>query len=338
MKRYFLKVALVLGPLAGILYVTSAGSAGQYIYNGMSDASAVSALDGEYFVAADDEQTVLRVYSRERQGRAVHSVFLAPFLGLPRRGAEVDMEGAARIGERIYWITSHGCNASGEQQPSRQRFFATTGRVTNGVIDVRPVGRPYAGLLDALSRDPRYQAFDLAGAARRMPKMPGALNIEGLAATPDGHLLIGFRNPIPNGRALLAPLLNPVEVIDAGKPARFGDPVLLDLGGLGIRSMEFRNDRYWIVAGSFDGGQSSRFYQWTGGVDGPVPFDLQEADDLNPEAITFFRSAGGDMLWVVSDDGTLKVDGKEAKKLKDPNQRRFRAVGVPLRTNYTAAR
>jgi hypothetical protein len=248
------------------------------------------------------------------------------------------MEGAARIGERIYWITSHGCNASGEQQPSRQRFFATTGRVTNGVIDVRPVGRPYAGLLDVLSRDPRYQAFDLAPAARRMPKMPGALNIEGLAATPDGHLLIGFRNPIPNGRALLAPLLNPAEVIDAGKPARFGDPVLLDLGGLGIRSMEFRNDRYWIVAGSFDGGQSSRFYQWTGGVDEPVPFDLQEADDLNPEAITFFRSAGGDVLWVVSDDGTLIVNGKEAKKLKDPNQRRFRAVGIPLWNGYTAAR
>jgi len=107
---------------------------------------------------------------------------------------------------------------------------------------------------------------------------------------------------------------------------------------LGIRSMEFRNDRYWIVAGSFDGGQSSRFYQWTGGVDGPVPFDLQEADELNPEAITFFRGPGADMLWVVSDDGALKVDGKEAKKLKDPNQRRFRAVGVPLRNNFTAAR
>jgi len=69
MKRFSLKLALVLGPLAGILYVTSAASTGVNVYNGMSDASAVSALDGEYFVVADDEQTVLRVYSRERQGR-----------------------------------------------------------------------------------------------------------------------------------------------------------------------------------------------------------------------------------------------------------------------------
>jgi hypothetical protein len=222
MKQFSMKAALLLGPLVAILYLTSPGSAGQNIYNGMSDASAISTLDGEYFVAADDEQTVLRVYSRERQGRAVHSLYLAQFLGLARRGAEVDMEGAARIEDRIYWISSHGCNASGEQQPSRQRFFATTGRVTNGVFDLRPVGRAYAGLLNDLARDPRYQAFDLASAARRMPKAVDALNIEGLAATPEGHLLIGFRNPIPHGRALLAPLLNPAEVIDAGKPARFG--------------------------------------------------------------------------------------------------------------------
>jgi hypothetical protein len=261
-------------------------------------------------------------------------VFLAPFLGLPRHDAEVDLEGAARMGERIYWISSHGCNAAGEQQPSRRRFFATTGRVTNGVIDVQPVGRAYAGLLDDLTRDPRYQPFDLASATRRTPKMAGALNIEGLAATPDGHLLIGFRNPVPHERALIAPLLNPAEIIDAGKPARFGDPVLLDLGGLGIRSLEFRNDRYWIVAGSFDGSRSSRFYQWAGGQEQPVPFELREADELNPEAIAFFQDSGGDVLWVVSDDGTVKVDGKEAKKLKDPNQRRFRAVGIPLGTRY----
>jgi hypothetical protein len=35
--------------------------------------------------------------------------------------------------------------------------------------------------------------------------MPGGLNIEGLAATPDGQLLIGFRNPLSEGKALLLP-------------------------------------------------------------------------------------------------------------------------------------
>lgn len=338
MKRFLIKSVLLIAPLAGVLYATLPGVAGQNSYSGMSDASAVSALDGEYFVAADDEQTVLRVYSRERQGRPVHSLHLAPFLGLAKRGDEVDLEGAARMGDRIYWISSHGRNASGEQQPSRQRFFATSGRVSGAGIDLRPVGRAYAGLLDDLIADSRYAPFDLAEAARRIPKTPGALNIEGLAATPDGHLLIGFRNPIPHGRALIAPLLNPSEVVDEGKAARFGAPLLLDLGGLGIRSMEYRGDRLWIVAGAFDGGKSSRFFQWTGGVESPVPFELPEVAGLNPEAITFFSAVDGDHLWVVSDDGSVMVNGREAKKLKDPNQRRFRAVGIPLQQSYTAAK
>src|SRR5438094_602992 len=77
----------------------------------------------------------------------------------------------------------------------------------------------------------------------------GALSIEGLASTPDGALLIGFRNPITDdGKALVARLKNPDQVV-AGQPAEFGKPITLDLGGLGIRSMERRGDEYLIVAG-----------------------------------------------------------------------------------------
>jgi hypothetical protein len=47
------------------------------------------------------------------------------------------------------------------------------------------------------------------------------LNIEGLAATPEKKLLIGFRNPIRSQRALLASLENPREVMQ-GKAARYG--------------------------------------------------------------------------------------------------------------------
>jgi hypothetical protein len=338
MKRILLQAAALILPLGAVLYLTQPGAPGEKNYNGMCDASAVAALDGTYFVVADDEQTVLRVYSSLKGGLPVHSLFLAPFLGLPRRGAEVDMEGAARIGDRLYWISSHGRNASGEDQPSRRRFFATSGTVTNGVIDVRPIGRPYENLLQDLIRDPKLAAFDLAGAAKRIPKTPNALNIEGLCATPDGHLLIGFRNPIPQGRALLVPLLNPAEVVDAGKPARFGDPILLDLDGLGIRSIEFRNNRYWIVAGSFDGVNRSSFYQWTGGVEDPLPMDLPEVADLNPEAITFLSSPEGDRLWVVSDDGTRKVNGTDCKRLKNPSAKRFRAVAISLQHSLTASK
>lgn len=315
--------------VAGI-YVAQPDPAGTVCYTGMCDASAVASLNDEYFAVADDEQSIIRVYSRERGGAAAHALDVAPFLGLPKRRAEVDIEGAARLGDHVFWISSHGRNAAGEDQPSRRRFFATTGMVTNGMIDLRPVGRPYSALLQDLAGDPRLAPFDLAGAAQRIPKSPDALNIEGLCATPDGNLLIGFRNPIPQGKALLVPLLNAATLVNGTDRARFGEPVLLDLDGFGIRSISYRHDRYWIVAGSYDGSGRSRLYEWLGGEDMPRPIAVPEFAELNPEAITFFDDADGTHLWVGSDDGTRKINGQDCKRLKDPRLKQFRAVTVPF--------
>ena len=336
MKRFACNLAMLVIPMAGVLYLTQPGSAGPACYTGMCDASAVVSLGNDYFAVADDEETIIRVYSRHEGGRAAYALNVAPFLGLPRRAAEVDLEGAAKLGDRIYWISSHGRNAEGKEQPSRCRFFATTGSISNGVIDLQPVGRPYEGLLRDLVHDPRLAQFDLGAAAQRMPKAPDALNIEGLCATPDGRLLIGFRNPIPGKQALIVPLLNPAEVIDGKQHARFGDPMLIDLGGLGIRSLAYRRDRYWIVAGSYDGEMLSGLYEWHGGADKPRPHGFPELAGLNPEAITFFSEPEGDRLLVVSDDGTVKIGGKDCKRLKDPRLKRFRAVSVPLHDTVTA--
>src|SRR5262245_9560684 len=111
MKRPFLHLAALVLPLAGALYLVQARSEDSLCYTGMCDASAVVSLDNDLLVVADDEQSVLRVYSRHHGGPAVQQLNLAPFLGLPRRAAEVDLEGAARLGDRIFWISSHGCNA-----------------------------------------------------------------------------------------------------------------------------------------------------------------------------------------------------------------------------------
>jgi hypothetical protein len=330
MKRFVFYLSMFVGLGAAAIYVTHPGSAGAVCYTGMCDASAVVALNDEYFAVADDEQSIIRVYSRERGGAAAHALNLAPFLRLPKRAAEVDIEGAARLGEYVFWISSHGCNAAGQEQPSRRRFFATTGMVTNGTIDLRPVGQPYSALLQDLASDPRLAPFDLASAARRVPKAPDALNIEGLCATPDGDLLIGFRNPIPQGKALLVPLLNAVALVNGTERARFGKPVLLDLDGLGIRSLSYRQVRYWIVAGSHDGDGKSRLYEWFGGEGIPRAIAVPEFAELNPEAITFFDDAAGTHLWVGSDDGTRKINGQDCKRLKDPRLKQFRSVTVPL--------
>jgi hypothetical protein len=78
-----------------------------------------------------------------------------------------------------------------------------------------------------------------------------------------GSALIGFRSPIPNGRALVVPLWNPLEVTRGGR-ARLGEPMLLDLGGRGLRSLSTWRGRYLIVAGEPASGGPSTLYEWDG--------------------------------------------------------------------------
>ena len=303
--------------------------AGSLVYSGLCDASAVEVIDASLFVVASDEDNVLRVYDRVKGGMPVQVLHLSTFLGVDPQEPESDLEGAARLGERVYWITSHGRNAKCLQRVSRHRFFATTAVVRNGMLHFQSVGRPYGGLLDDLRRDPRLRPFDLNAASERAPKTSGALNIEGLTATPEGHLWIGFRNPIPRGRALLVPLLNPADVV-TGQTPQFGEPQLLDLGGLGIRSLTFWQGHYLIVAGAHDGTDRSRLYHWRGARDTPQPIDSRVLEGLNPEGIATCPMPAGEELLVVSDDGTRSVNGKPCKKLKDPRLKSFRAVMLTL--------
>jgi hypothetical protein len=295
----------------------------------MCDASAAVAVGGQFLVVGDDEESVLRVYRQEGQDESVQAVAVGRFLNGRRRKAEVDLEGAACLGDCLYWISSHGCDADGKSRPSRRRFFGTRFGTAGDTLQLEPVGRPYTRLLDDLLEDPRLAPFELEVASRRAPTDRGALNIEGLCASPAGHLLIGFRNPIPQGKALLIPLVNPQEVV-TGSRARLGDPLLLDLWGLGIRSMTYGGGRYVIVAGSFDGSSPSRIYEWHGGTDRPQPLDLAEAAVLNPEAVSFASGGSRERLWLLSDDGMVEIDGCKCKRLKDPSRKQFRALCFDL--------
>ena len=181
-------------------------------YRGLCDASAAVALDADHFVVAGDEDNTLRVYRRGRPEPVGHAP-LAAFLGSGDK--ESDLEAAAAVGKRIYWIASHGRNSKGKLRPDRQRFFATDIDPSAKPPGVTPAGTPYRDLLDDLAAAQTLVGLRLGDAAQLAPEAPGGLNIEGLAAMPDGSLLIGFRNPVPNGRALLVPLLNPAELVTA---------------------------------------------------------------------------------------------------------------------------
>lgn len=325
----YIQYGLVLAVLVGVVWIAAdRPSIDTLVFRGLADASAIEALDADWIVLADDEDNQLRLYRRDQPGAPIQQTDLRAFLelkqGKQQKSREVDIEGSARIGDHIFWISSHGRNALGKPAPERRRFFCTRVDARDGVPQLVPEGPVITNLLERLEADPRLQHFHLSSAAELAPKAEGGLNIEGLSPTPEGALLLAFRNPVPEGRALLIPLTNPLEILKGSAP-RWGDPILLDMGGRGVRSLTYWANAYWILAGSIDGASDVQLFRWKGGDSKPVLTRFRSSSDLRWEGLAGFESQGKSYLWIVSDDGSRLVDGKPAKQLKNPLQRTFRA-------------
>jgi hypothetical protein len=279
---------------------TAATPPAEQLYPGMCEASAAVALDDGRFVVADDDEKDLRVYRLDAPSEP-QILEISKLPGLAKKG---DVEGAARIGDVFYWIGSHSRNNSGEERLERHRLFAITVETQGGKLVPKAVGTPYTKLLTHLEADHRFDKYGFQKASTLASEAPGALNIEGLAATPAGGLLLGFRNPVPGGKALLVPLHNPRDVLDSKSPS-FGNPMELDLGGRGIRSLEYwpAGKMYVISAGSPDSAGSFQLYLWSGSPqDEAKPVAGTQLSGLIPEA-AFFASPSSAELIVLSDDG-----------------------------------
>jgi len=303
---------------------------------GTCDASAAVPVGPALFVVANDEDNVLRVFHSDISGPPVQTFDLKDCLSSETDG-EADIEGGTWLGDRVYWITSHARSKKGKMEASRYQFFAVEFVPREDDLEMRCVGKPYTRLLDVMLADPALEPFGLKAASELPPKEKGALNIEGLCATPDGSLYVGFRNPIPNGKALVVPLENPAEMVEGDADAKLGTLFQLDLGGLGIRSMKYwrRRKTYMIVAGRFGGdepgeqGEPSVLYRWSGNTDEPpVRVEGVDLSDLNPEAQVIYPQQES-AFQIISDDGTAEVDGKQCKKAGEA-QRRFRSRWLSL--------
>jgi hypothetical protein len=289
-------------------------------YGEMCDASAAVALDADHFAVADDEGNTLRVYKRGEDA-PVREYDVGKFLGNSKR-TESDLEGAARVGDRIYWISSHGRGREGQVEPHRQRLFATQIEGKKG-RKLDPIGKPYTNLLKDLFADPRFKRFGLEEASLLAPKHQGGLNIEGMSARADGALLIAFRTPVPNGKALIVSLLNPDKVIH-GEHAKFGEMIALDLGGFGIRDLAPDDNGYLIIASSIHGARTFRLYYWDGKGGKPQVISGESFEGLNPEAIFRFPNDPPGVFQILSDDGRHMGGGRPCKDFPK-EQRRFRA-------------
>ncbi|MEU3773881.1 hypothetical protein AB0F11_11880 [Streptomyces sp. NPDC032472] len=315
-------------------------------FTGASDTSAAVDVGGGYAVVADDENNVLRLYDRYRSGAPVRTWDFSSQLGVTK---EVDIEGATRIGDTIYWTGSLGNNKDGEYKAPRNTVFTTTVS-GSGPGTKLAYGRSYKKLRDDLvawdvANGNRY-GFAAGTAAGEAPKQIDGFNAEGLEFAPGSTTTayLGFRAPlapaVPGGKALLVPVTNFDQVLAAGAKAVFGAGIELDLGGLSVRDIRKNAaGQYLILAGSWaadDNTDPYALYQWDG-VPGHAPvkrLDLPTADPGGWEAIAEVPdlSVAGARVQLVTDSGSADLygDGVEAKDLAHPEWKKSRTVWFTL--------
>ncbi len=282
-------------------------------YAGLCEASAAVYLGDRggrrYFAVASDEVNILRSYDLAAGGVGkTHDI--RPFTGFDKS----DIEGGARIGDRVWWISSHSVTASGKDKQERRILIRTGLTWGSKGPELQPLG---------LSLDLR----DAIAGALAAPA--SKLNIEALAAGADGALLIGLRAPLAGDLAQVLPLRNPDRVLE-GEPAEFGPVLRIDLGTYGIRSLEqLKDGRFLVVAGPVsDGGAAFRLYLWDGVSGVPQALAAPPLDGLRPEA-AFQREDGAVML--LSDDGDpCAAQGLADDQPKGAAKRQFRWIRVEL--------
>jgi hypothetical protein len=291
---------------------------------GVFEPSAIQQLpDGRLLVVEDEKEhpfTLLGIAGGNISAHALHPglfEFDDAFWKLD------DLEGLALdAAGRVCAITSHSRNAGGETKKPREKLVRF--RVEGDDIVDRQVVRDLKPALVA--------AHPLLAAAAGIQdvKNEGGLNVEALEFDPHtGALWIGFRSPVPEGRAILARLENPDEVFDAGAPPRIArELVRLDLGGHGLRGMAWvpALAGYLLVSGPVAREQLPfRLWLWSGksaaaarqiAVPGLAGFG-------HAEGVCPARIDGRDLIVLVSDDGDRELGRCANYLLLDPGELRI---------------
>lgn len=305
----------------------------EYRYRGVCDVSAAALIDGAHFIVGNDEDEILSLYTSD--GSTTTAIrnfdFASRLRSDPDR--ESDIEDAARRENRIYWISSHSRSKKGKIRGNRYRLFATDVAYASSELQLHWAGRYdrlLTDMLDSRSWDEpdssiTRETMELLARSTRLdrktvdeldPKDAG-LNIEALAIAPDRPgLLIGLRNPLARGRAMVVHLKNPDALLDgSGERARFSTPLYIDLGGLGLRSMAYdaTGRTLFMIAGPSGKGGPFRLFRWDGRQDrDPVLLrELPYAPGAYPEALLVH----GRQLQILSDEGGRTVNSRACKRV-----------------------
>ena len=307
-------------------------------HTGISDASTAVDAGNNYFLSADDESNGLHLYHKDSSGYFFNAFDMAGPIGFTGEG---DFEASCRKGNTIYWMGSLGNTKSGNIETSRHHFFGTTVAGMGSLTTASYLGSQSLRSSMISWGDSKGYDFTSSGASGMIPKQIDGLNIEGMCLGPnDTSIYIGFRAPLVpvsnRTKALICPVKNFEGWFNNGSPIgnpQYGNPIELNLGGRGIRSMEKNADgQYLIVAGSFDSNLDAALYEWNGVATSAPVLLTADLTSLNPEGIVTFPSPfyNGSTVELMSDDGTQEWynDGIENKLLTEIRNKKFRTVKV----------
>ncbi len=291
-------------------------------HKGTADATAGAHLSRRKFIAVSAESNVFQIFDAETSGRCLQEIPISDVTDMEDDGSQADLGASAKVADLTFWISSHSRDEAGDLRLDQHRLLAA--RIKKGKrVRIKQVGTSYKGLAqDLLEFHPFREWTDERLELAELPelvKSDRALNIQGLVMF-DESLALGFRSPLVADKALVLPLHNPLEMVVIGSHAKFGEPLLLDLGGRGISSIDYwpQRDCYLICANDPTDDERPAYFLWTGKKDSrPRELKLPEQSrDLNPEGVVFFSRR---RLLILSDD-------RSGQKKRPSRKKKFRSL------------
>lgn len=210
-----------------------------------------------------------------------------------------DIEGAVLgANEAVLAITSHSRNKKGKRKSVREKLVS---------INLKSSDTSTISTEDLVEQINQH----LVPIDRQLKDDLKKLDIEAISFTGNGeNLLIGLRDPVYQGKAIVVELINLVEVLTQESwPKLSHQPILLDLGGAGVRAMTYDKKReiQYIVSEVEHGKKAkmqARLWAWDKEKESVDRMTFKGIKKLNNiEGVTIVEYANQEYLLVVCDNG-----------------------------------
>lgn len=271
--------------------------------------------DGRVFVVEDEMAHAVAILTIQGDGsfeveRPDAETFFTPILDKKNPRIPGDFEGIAVDNDGfVYAITSHSREKDGKVYPHREQFIrfrldgsepremAAYGNLKADIAAAHPLLAESTAITDV--------------------KTAGGFNIEGLAFDRDERaMLIGFRSPQADGKAVLVRLENPRDLFERGARAVIGtEMILLDMKGDGVRGMAYdpRLEGFLIISGPTSRARSLDFGLWfwngeAGNEPEPIEIPVPATVIRRGECVSPIHWNGNDLVLLIRDDGNKKKE------------------------------